>query len=170
MEKEEFEKAWLDFMIKNRKWNKKNGTWTYPKLNEYHMKVKDVWMKDENCGFNPEKGEKGYWQNVFDGWEMGPDIRKHCLCCGVSLDEIRNPLYPKIPRYAQKFCSRNCLVEFSKRKGIREEQFGNLDSVLSWPTHNGERIFRNEIKVSVNKDGKFEETPYTTKKSKYTKK
>lgn len=163
-----FEKVWLDFMIKNRKWDKKNGTWKYPKPNQYHMKVKDAWVKDENSGFNPEKGERGYWQNVFDGWEMGPDLRKHCLSCGAKLDELRNTSFPRIPRYAQKFCSRNCLVEFSKRKAIRKKRFGSLDTVLSWPTHDGKKIFRNEIKVSVKKNGKFEEFLYTTKKSKHT--
>jgi len=87
--------------------------------------------------------------------------------CGVKLDEIRHSTFPAIPRYAQKFCSKTHMVEYSKRKRIRKERFGEINSVFMWPTKEGDRVFRSDIKVSKMKNGSLEEFALEANKSRF---
>src|SRR5437016_3528476 len=103
-------------MLKNRKWDNEKGRWRFPGPKQYRPKIKIVWVTSEKGFFNKEKGEKGYWQNIFDGFEMGPQLYPSCQLCGQNLDEIRSAAFPAIPRYAEKFCSKNHMIEYSKRK------------------------------------------------------
>jgi len=66
---------------------------------------------------------------------------KYCKLCCKNLDEIRNPNFPDIPRNVEKFCSKSHMIEYSKRKNIRE--IFKADGI-TWQTFNGARIFRNQ--------------------------
>lgn len=162
----DFEEHCIEFMIKNRKWDAKKRQWKYPSKNQYHMKVKTIWVVNKRGFFNKEKQEKGFWQNIFDGYEMGPELFPCCQLCGIKLDKIRSAQYPELPRCAQKFCCKTHMIEYAKRKKIHKEKFGE-NSVFIWPTREGERVFRNEIKVSKIQNGTLEEIPLNANKSKF---
>jgi len=57
-------------------------------LPKYRSKVKNVWVKSEKGGYQPGHKEKGYYQGVFDGFELG-DERNYCLLCGKDLRKMR---------------------------------------------------------------------------------
>jgi len=159
-----FDKEWKKFMIQNKKWDSKKGEMRFPKPNEYHNKLKTVWKKSARGGFNPEKGENGYWQNVHDGYEIGPILFDYCQLCGKNLKEMRDNGGKVI-----KFCCKDHSIEYSKRRKILKDKFGEENNGLSWHTKKGEKIFREDIKVNLHgKDG-FKEFPLKAKKSKWGK-
>ena len=153
----DFDKEWIEFMINNRKWDSKKGEWRYPAINEYHNKLKTIEVKAKR----EDGSEYTYLQQEFDGWEMGPSLYTYCQLCSTNLDEMRNS-----GRKVVKFCCKDHMIEYSKRKKIREKLY-DINTVLHWPTRNGEQVYRNEIIVNKTRNGSQESFPLGARKSKW---
>ena len=153
----DFDKEWMQFMIENKKWDSKKGEWRIPRFNEYHNKLKTIEVKAKR----EDGSEYTYLQQEFDGWEMGPIMFKYCQLCSKNLDEMRNS-----GKKVVKFCCKDHMIEYSKRKKIRKAEF-DINTFLNWSTRNGDRIFRNEIVVNRTRNGEYESFPYRARKSKW---
>jgi len=134
------EQEWFMFILKNWKWNNKKNEWKFPKPREYHMEVKTIWKKSNRGSFNSEKKEKGYWETVFDRFEMGPQLFRFCQLCGKDLEEMRRD-----GKKVEKFCCKDHMIEYSKRKQIRKSESA---SGLTWKTNKGDKITRSDGMVS----------------------
>ena len=89
-----------------------------------------------------------------------------CQLCGKNLDEMRNAQFPAISRKVVKFCSKSHMIEYSKRKKIREKF--KADGIL-WPTFQGEKpVTRNMMQLNYVREGKHpREIPFKARKSKW---
>lgn len=157
---DDFEKEWLQFMIDNKKWDSKNNTYRFLKPDEYHEKTKTVSVMI----MRGDGTEYPSLQCVHDGWELGPELFDYCQLCGKDLNEMRNNEQKVI-----KFCCKDHSIEYSKRKRIRKEKFGDENTMFSWPTEK-ESIVRTDIQVGISKNDKFSSFPLKARKSKWAKK
>ncbi len=152
------EGEWKKFMIKNRKWDSKKGEWKFLKLNEYHNRLKTVPIKLKR----EDGSEYTSYQQVFDGWEMGPHLFFYCQLCGKDLKEMRQDGSNVI-----KFCCKDHSIEYAKRNKIRKDRFGEEDTGFSWHTDKGKRVFRKDIAVNILKNNEHKSFPLNARKSKW---
>jgi len=152
---------WTKFIIENKKIDRKNGSWRFLNPNEYHMKVKNIWIKSGKGDYNPEQEEKGYWQSVFDGFELGPQKWDTCRLCGRNLIELRK----KNPQKT-RFCSKDCKKVYHDIEIKRKEK--GAEGIF-WNTYEGKKpIFMEGLIASYKRDGINNlQIPLVAKKSKW---
>ncbi len=57
-----------------------------------------------------------YYFDENDEIQLGKIIWDNCRYCNEKLDEIRNGQYPKLTRNVERFCSKSCIIQYSKKK------------------------------------------------------
>ena len=153
MKELDYEKELQRFLkIHNINFNLKTGR--YDK--EFHTKLGSMWIKSDKGGYDPIKNEKGYYENVFAGFKLGPEKKEHCMLCGTNLEELRK--YNPRRRYI-KFCCDNHRVEYNRLKKLRKKLGGQF--ILWHPNKpNREAPQRKEMHVQYSLD---DIRPLTTK-------
>ena len=74
---------------------------------EDRIKVFKTILKNPNTDFYfDENGEM----------RLGNIIWDNCRYCNRELDEIRNAQFPKNAKNAERFCSKSCIIQYSKMK------------------------------------------------------
>jgi len=105
----EFDLKLYQFLKKHSiTWDDKKKKWSKP----FQPVTKNIWVKSDKGGFNPEKNENGYWETTFSHWKLGRLKMKlsKCFYCFKDLNGKQ-----------EKFCSHKCRVlTFQIRKRAEE--------------------------------------------------
>ena len=98
MKEDRATKELIKFLAKHKiTYDEKKKKWSKP----FHMVLKTVWVKSEEGGYNREKNENGYWQDIFLKWKRGQDTTrlKKCAYC-----------FKELTGRQRRYCSSKCRV------------------------------------------------------------
>jgi len=94
-------------VIESFRKTKSEFNYSQRKYIENRIKVFKTFLKNPNGDFHfDENGEI----------QIGPIIWDNCRYCNAELTEIRNDQFPNNARKAERFCSKSCMVQYSKMK------------------------------------------------------
>jgi len=104
----------LSELIKNYKKTKSEFDFSQRKYIEDRIKVFKTILKNPKTPFYFD--EKGNIQS-------GHILQDRCLYCNRDIHSMRNAIFPKKPKNAERYCSKSCMVQHSKMSA-KIEKFG----------------------------------------------
>lgn len=109
---------------------KPNLTYNQKKIIENKIKIGKAFVKNPNT---PS------YINENNELVLGKILLDRCAYCNTDLREIRQPGYPGIPKEAERYCGKSCMVQHSKMKQLKKRYSANS---ITWG--------KNEVKLHYN--------------------
>ena len=97
----------LSEIIGNYRKTKSKFDFSQRKYIEDRIKVFKTILKNPNTEYYFDENEEV---------QLGKIIWDNCRYCMEDLTDIRNAQYPYNPKNAERFCSKSCMIQYSKQK------------------------------------------------------